>query len=288
MHFGDSFFWGVCSNFFTKYVEKYWPFSSNKNKKLEEFDTQFHIIDKKLKHKITNNVVFLDVDEKEFSKIAHCYMKYEENKRFIITNTKEPSWFYERFRKHVNAAEGDTEAKKLIINFESNIDNMNKTYATADKIANLFYHKYNDIKIFPHLKSFVTSTADKRVRINFFNLKVNNEKNRNDFKERNKKHEVIFFEKFINFNRSVESLFQSINEYQGTDALILNEERVLNHDDLINELHYQKNNFLNNINNGFFYNVVNNYMEFKNNNDSTIYRSTSDIWKDEKMYNLNM
>lgn len=282
-----SFFTGVFGNFFTKLVEIVWKRGSNKNKKLEESDDQFHIIDKKLSHKISNNIIFLDVDGKNFSTIANLYMGHPKNNKFIITNIKEPSWFYKRFKDYVDSAgRGDTKAKDLLSELESNIDDLNKAAEIVEKLASLFYAEHNDIKIFPHLRSFVTASATKRVRINFFNLILNNENSREEFKDRNKKHVVFFFEKFINYN-SVVSLYQNIDAYQGTDALILNEERVLNHDDLINELHYQKNNFVKEINNGFFYNVIKDFKGYER-GEKDKYRLTSDIWKQEEMYGIHI
>lgn len=266
----SSIVWGVFTNFLTKFLELVWYCSFRKSKRLQKLDTQFHIINDQLSHKISNNVIYLDIDEKEFSRIANLFMELPENDRFIITNIKEPCWFYKQFKDHADT-------KKSLIELESNINDLNKANEIITKLINLFYNS-NDIDIFPHLRSFVTSEAEKRVRINYFNLKLGNPSSRDAFGSRNKNHEVFFFEKFINHN--VKSLYQNIDTYKGTDALILNEERILKHDDSINELHYQKNNFVNEIKKGFFYNVIKYYKDYENGKDrKRILTSTSEILK---------
>ena len=231
------------------------------------------------KQKIFNNVILLDVHEKEFSKIACEFLKDCKYKNFIITNIKEPSWFYRNFKDYVNSEKTEHKRAKLLLKkFENTINNINNSNVIIEELIELFYNG-NDINIFPHLRDFANSSVENKNRMNFFDLNLNSTNSLNNFKSRNRDFEVYFFEKFINYK--INSYFHDINDsqfdYRGTDALILNNRFILKHDDSINELNYQKNCLIKKTTNGFFHFVVSKKLEEK---------KTSEILK--KVYSINI
>lgn len=232
------------------------------------FDTHFRIIHNHISPKIYNGIVLLNITENEFSVISNNFMRHPKHKGIcIITNTKEPWWFYEKFREYVfHEMHGNNNAAKLLVQLESNMSNLKEAEKIVKKLRNLFYKKNTKIKIFPHLRSIYNLKWDsqEKVRINFLDLNLGARKSEKEFKKRNKYHEVFFFENLIN-NKRVKSVYQYNHTFPfpGTDALILGESIILNHDDSINELNYQKNSLVHRTTSGFFHTVLRDYKENK-------------------------
>lgn len=267
-----SFFIGAISALFAETVKHKFFLLFFKLIKKIGIDSYYHILDEGpfYFHKNYNNIILLDVNEEAFSGIASKFMKEGKNSKVFITNIKQPEWFYSTFKNSVYSEAGKNETVQHSLQaFEWFVKN--NSWSDADRelkeIIDLFY-KGNEkaIIVFPHLRSFGNSGTEK-VRISFFDLNIEDTASKKTFKENNKKWHFYFFEKFINHN-NVESLYKRIDKYKGTDALILNNKIILNHDDSINELHYQRN-----VKSGFFYNVTNDYEEKK-----TKYQKTFDIW----------
>lgn len=259
-----AFLIGALSSLFVETIKHRFFLILFKIKKKIGFDSHFHILNENEKplHMNYDNIILPNVDEEEFSTISSNFIKEGKNTEIIITNIKQPEWFYSIFSNSVSLGKGRNKSALDILNqFEKFVEN--KLWKNAnDKLEELivlFYRgNQQDFDVFPHLRSFGNSVA-KKVRISFFDLNINDPDSIEKFMKKNEKRHVLFFEKFINYE--TESLYQRINKYKGTDALIINSKIILNHDDSINELHYQTNSFLDKIKSGFFYNVIENYRD---------------------------
>lgn len=251
-----------------------------KNKIRRVFNRNLNIILNSTPHKNFDNVILVDTAENTFSKIAKKFIKKPKNRSFIITNVQEPFWFYNKVEKHIHCRKPDH--VELLQEFRSALTTNNPDYVAADGI--IIKLLSND-DIFAHSKEIVNYKNNNKkvdkVRINYFKINMDNAKSITDFKSRNGIYHFYFFEKYI--NNGIESLYDSIDEdseYRGTDALILNEEIILNYDSSIKELYYQNCSLKGKTENGFFHNVIEKYKKHKKENPE--YKNTLDIF--EKVY----
>ncbi|MBM4056045.1 MAG: hypothetical protein FJ264_15540 [Planctomycetes bacterium] len=257
-----SFFLGVLSSLFAETVRHKFFFLLFKAMKIMRIESHFYILNEERFQKSYNNVILYDVDEEAFSNIACKFIKERKNTEIFVTNIKEPEWFYSTFSNSISSEKGKNEnAKSYLKEFEESVKR-NDWHTANNKLESLIqlFYKGNidDFYVFPHLRSLGNSPV-KTVRISFYNLNINDLGSIKVFMERNKKWHVLFFEKFINYN--AESWYQKINKYRGTDALILNKKIILNHDDSINELYYQRDSVFYEIKSGYFYKVIDDYVD---------------------------
>ena len=113
------------------------------------YDKQFNLIPGNFR-KIYNDVIFLDVKDKNFSEIATNFMKYKNNNEFIITNIQEPCWFFEQFKAGItNEKNGHTAAAAILEDFE-------KIFACHPIDYNLALTKIKDLIAVFYTKNEIT------------------------------------------------------------------------------------------------------------------------------------
>jgi len=273
MFFIISFLLGIVASILATMIYPQIACFLSKYSKYIGLDSHYRIIAEKANKLVFNDIICLDISEKVFSQIATKYMRNNNNRNILITNIQEPKWFYKKFKEYVEDIDhGATEIKTILDEYENAFlksINLNTANEKINVISKEFYSKNSSIKIFPHLKSFSMSKIDNKARINFFDLKLANITSCDNFKKRNKAYEVYFFEKLINFE--TKSLFKNIgeNDYNGTDALILNNKIVLNYYDSIQELNYQNNHLIKIVKGGFFHYIIEEYINNTSNFDDT-------------------
>lgn len=220
---------------------------------------------------VYDNIIFIGINEQKFSEMAEKLMD-EEDSQIIITNSREPCWFYKKFRNAVfDTRTGNFNAQTIIQNLENIFKQETIDYKSAYKqiieLRKLFFEKKVINNVFPHLIKFAGAGSPNLVkkRLNFFKYNANNPDTCefDNFKSDNTKLHLFFFETFINYK--VKSIFCNIceSEYEGEDALILSN-RVLLYNN-IKELHYRPS-----INSCDFYQYVIQHVCSKANQESKL------------------
>ncbi len=265
--------------------------------------SQYSIIGSQNAQKIFDDVISLEIDSECFSSIASEFIEYEENDNFLITNIKEPWWFYKEYKDKVKSQDtGSEESKKLWEEYEKLFKlkplDFNKINNKLKEISEtIFSDMEGTLKtILPHLRTIYEQDNVDRIRVSFFNVNPHNLDREAKypnfttlFCQRNADYKVYFFENIINTNTI--SLFVNIKDYHnakysGTDALILNKRIVLNHDDSIKELIYVEKDLIKAINSGFFHQITKDIDEYKQKkeNASVPFQKTNVIL--EKLYGI--
>ncbi|MCK9628315.1 MAG: hypothetical protein M0R37_06970 [Bacteroidales bacterium] len=208
---------------------------------------------------VSNNIIFVGVKEDQFSEYAERFMR-EEKSQIIITNSREPGWFYKKFRNAIfDTKSGNSNAQSIIQNLETIFKQKNTNYESAyleiRKLRKLFFEDKVINNVFPHLKKLSESGSSNKLRVNFFKYNINDcrAKEFENFRKDNTKLHLFFFETFINYN--VKSIYCNICEskYEGEDALILSDKVLLYNN--IKELHYRPS-----INSHDFFHYVKNHV----------------------------
>lgn len=238
---------------------------------------------------IYNSFTSFDKSLTVFSEIVSKYLKDrkipDEDSRencVVITNIKEPIWYWEEFRKTYT---DDTEIGKLMEELESN-PNCTCLFKNIKKIADAYFKDKNNSTLFPHQKIFKEKFSKKNTahRINSFQLVLNEDgkiepnvaaanATNQEWKDRNSLHTLLFFyaifEKGVknwvfnpfDLSRHKGGAAESVGDYiekgfykrdLGTDAIIFDNKIIFNYDSEIGAINYYKINHTKKTVNSFF------------------------------------